>query len=206
MKEVSGWRFSHPLSDLLHLKLVFSVVREMRRCICVQLCGRSAMQLVALISVAFDGHRWNVDAALNLLFMHTSLVTHLCLHFDAVARGSYYTSYCGTLFCFPTENGALLILLTSQHVKCCLALVRQCAVFLRILLSLNSSVTKVPEKYGNAASMEVCRRQVFFFVIAAFFFFFYCSVENAADVNCIWMRKKKKKRGTPIVMQPRAEL
>lgn len=73
LTEVSGWGFSHPLLDLLHLKRVFWFARETRRCTpLVRLCGGSVMQLIAPISLAFDGRsrrcRWNVDAAPNTTF------------------------------------------------------------------------------------------------------------------------------------------
>lgn len=64
LKEVSGWRFTRPFTDLLHLKRVFSLVCETQRCF---LCGRSVMPLLALITVAFKGCsgccRWKAAAA-----------------------------------------------------------------------------------------------------------------------------------------------
>lgn len=143
-RDVSSWRFSHPISDSLHLKLVFLLGCEMQRCTPVQLCACSAMQLTALIAVALNGC---MVSALNPPLMHTSLVTHSCLHSDAVARGSYYTRRCGKLslsFSLFTGNGDTFgpFDKSARKTRCGLG---AALVSSTIPLSLSSSVTKVPE-------------------------------------------------------------
>lgn len=73
------------------------------------------MQLIALITVAFDGYsrrcRWNMDAALIPPLMPTSLVTHLCLH--TLLLGAVITQ--ATL----TGNRTVSFLLASEQIKGC---------------------------------------------------------------------------------------
>lgn len=99
----------------------------------------------------------------------------------AVARGSYDSSRCAARsfpFFLFAGNRALSVLLTGRHMKCCLAVVMQRAVSPMIVLSLSSSVTRVPEKYANVAS-SVQKAALAFRDCSFFFSLSLSSVENA---------------------------
>lgn len=130
LKEVSGWRFTHPFTDLLHLKRVFSLVCETQRCF---LCGRSVMPLLALITVAFKGcsrrcrwkeHRRCSQPAFDAHVSGDTLVFTLrrCCQGQLLHTPPWHAIF----FFLFTGTVALSVLLTSQQVKCCLALVLQC--------------------------------------------------------------------------------